>query len=149
MEKKDKVFKNLFYVKFLGVLMKKGKKTKAKKILDTVLLKVSKKTKIPTNLVLYRVFYRLTTFVEVRRIHSRRSSFYVPFNVSFSRRVFLALKWIMLAVKMDKRKVNSVNKISVELFRVIKNLSTSESLRLKSLNNSQAFANKANIHFRW
>ena len=43
MEKKDKVFKNLFYVKFLGVLMKKGKKTKAKKILDTVLLKVSKK----------------------------------------------------------------------------------------------------------
>jgi ribosomal protein S7 len=73
----------------------------------------------------------------------------VPFNVSFSRRVFLALKWIMLAIKMDKRKVSSVNKISVEFFRVIKNLSTSESLRLKSLNNSQAFANKANIHFRW
>lgn len=29
MEKKDKVFKNLFYVKFLGVLMKKGKKNKS------------------------------------------------------------------------------------------------------------------------
>jgi len=62
MEKKDKVFKNLFYVKFLGVLMKKGKKTKAKKILDTVLLKVSKKTKIPTNLVLYRVFLSTNYF---------------------------------------------------------------------------------------
>ena len=30
-KKKDKVFKNLFYVKFLGVLMKKGKKQKLRK----------------------------------------------------------------------------------------------------------------------
>jgi hypothetical protein len=28
-------------------------------------------------------------------------------------------------------------------------LPSSQSLKLKALNNSQAFANKANIHFRW
>ena len=43
MIKKEKNFKNIFYTKFLGILIKKGKKAKAKKILDMVLSKVSKK----------------------------------------------------------------------------------------------------------
>jgi len=57
MIKKEKNFKNIFYTKFLGILIKKGKKAKAKKILDMVLSKVSKKTKLTTNFVLYRVFF--------------------------------------------------------------------------------------------
>ena len=65
MVKKDKVLKNLFYVKFLGALTKKGKKMKAKKILDAALLKVSIKTKLPSNFLLYRVFHTLSTFVEI------------------------------------------------------------------------------------
>ena len=55
MVKKDKILKNLFYAKFLGVLMKKGKKTSAK-ILDNVLVKVSRKTGLSVNLILYKVF---------------------------------------------------------------------------------------------
>ena len=54
MVKKDKILKNLFYAKFLGVLMKKGKKTSAKKILDNVLVKVSRKTGLSVNLILYK-----------------------------------------------------------------------------------------------
>ena len=149
MLKKEKVFKNLLYVKFLGVLMKKGKKTKAKKILDFVLLKVSKEVKIPVNLILYKIFFNLNTFVEIRRVRSRRSSHFVPFNISFSRRLHLVLKWILMAVRSDKRRVGLVNKLSVEIFRIVTNLPSSQSLKLKGLNNSQAFANKANIHFRW
>jgi small subunit ribosomal protein S7 len=149
MVKKDKILKNLFYVKFLGVLMKKGKKTIAKKILDNVLVKVSRKTGLSINLILYKVFFKLNTFVEIRRIRFRRSSYIVPFSIPFSRRIFLVLKWIFLSIKFDKRKIGSVNKLSVEIFKILKNLPSSQSLKLKALNNSQAFANKANIHFRW
>ena len=149
MVKKDKILKNLFYAKFLGVLMKKGKKTSAKKILDNVLVKVSRKTGLSVNLILYKVFFKLNTFVEIRRIRFRRSSYIVPFSVPFSRRIFLILKWIFLSIKLDKRKIGSVNKLSVEIFKILKNLPSSQSLKLKALNNSQAFANKANIHFRW
>ena len=149
MLKKSKVLKNVFYKKFLGILIKKGKKTKAKKILDAVFLKVSKKTKMPVNLVLYQVFFNLSTFVEVRRVYSRRSSYLVPFNISFSRRLHLVLKWILMAIRFDTRRVGLVSKLSVEIFRVVKNMPSSQSLKLKGLNNSQAFANKANIHFRW
>ena len=149
MIKKDKILKNLFYAKFLGVLMKKGKKTSAKRILDNVLVKVSRKTGLPVNLILYKVFFKLNTFVEIRRIRFRRSSYIVPFSIPFSRRIFLVLKWIFLSLKFDKRKIGSVNKLSIEIFRILKNLPSSQSLKLKTLNNSQAFANKANIHFRW
>ena len=99
MVKKDKILKNLFYAKFLGVLMKKGKKTSAKKILDNVLVKVSRKTGLPVNLILYKVFFKLNTFVEIRRIRFRRSSYIVPFSIPFSRRIFLVLKWIFLSLK--------------------------------------------------
>ena len=149
MIKKDKILKNLFYAKFLGVLMKKGKKTSAKRILDNVLVKVSRKTGLSVNLILYKVFFKLYTFVEIRRIRFSRSSYIVPFSIPFSRRIFLILKWIFLSIKLDKRKIGSVNKLSVEIFKILKNLPSSQSLKLKALNNSQAFANKANIHFRW
>jgi ribosomal protein S7 len=148
MKTKSKSFNNLFYSKFLGVLLKKGKKTKAKKILDTVLLKVSKSTKLSIHLVLYRVFFNLNTFVEVRRVRVKRRSFLVPFNVSFSRRISLMLKWILLTVRNDSRRTSTINKLSIEIFKIVKNLPCN-SIKLKKLNDSQAFSNKANIHFRW
>ena len=132
----------------MGVLLKKGKKTKAKKILDTVLLKVSKSTKLSIHLVLYRVFFNLNTFVEVRRVRVKRRSFLVPFNVSFSRRISLMLKWILLTVRNDSRRTSTINKLSIEIFKIVKNLPCN-SIKLKKLNDSQAFSNKANIHFRW
>ena len=148
MIKKEKNFKNIFYTKFLGILIKTGKKAKAKKILDMVLSKVSKKTKLTTNFVLYRVFFNLNTFVEIRRIRSRRRSYLVPFNIKFSRRIFLILKWVLLAVKADVRKISIIDKLALEIYKIVNNLSCT-SLKLKELNNAQAFSNKANIHFRW
>ena len=143
------VKKKIFYTKFLGFLMKKGKKLKTKKFIDKIIVKVAKKTKIPVNFVLNSVFLKLNTFVEIRKICSRRSFHLVPFNISFSRRSFLVLKWLILSVKEEKKKVSLVNKFVVEIFKVLKNSPQSRALKLKSLNNLQAFANKANIHFRW
>jgi len=45
--------------------------------------------------------------------------------------------------------VSLVNKFVVEILKILKNSPQSRALKLKSLNNLQAFANKANIHFRW
>jgi len=57
MKKHKKNLKNLFYDKFLGVLTKRGKKSKAKKIVDLVLLKLSKYLKTSSSLILYRLFF--------------------------------------------------------------------------------------------
>ena len=94
------------------------------------------------------MFFNLNTFVEVRRVRVKRRSFLVPFNVSFSRRISLMLKWILLTVRNDSRRTSTINKLSIEIFKIVKNLPCN-SIKLKKLNDSQAFSNKANIHFRW
>lgn len=145
---KKKLKKNLFYNKFLGVLIKKGKKSKAKKILDSVFFKISKITKLSSNLILYRIFLNLNTFVEIRRVRSKAQKNLIPFPISYSRRIFLILKWILFAVSKDKRRISLTNKLFFEIFKIIHRI-PSESLNLKNLNNLQAYSNKANIHFRW
>jgi ribosomal protein S7 len=148
MQKQKNLSKNLLYRKFLGILIKKGKVTKAKKILDTSLFTVSKKLKMPINSVLTKVFYKLNTFVETKKITAKRKTNIVPFPISFSRRIYLILKWILLAVQLNKSRVPMNSKLSVELYKVVKNM-PSDALRAKKQNNSQAYLNKSNIHFRW
>jgi len=145
---KKNLKKNLFYSKFLGILIKKGRVTKAKNILDLTLVKVSKATKLSFNEILFVIFYNLNTSVEIRKVRSKRQTNYVPFPVSYSRRVFLILKWILTAISKDKRRVPFVNKLFLEIFKIVKNL-PSESLNIKVANNSQAYSNRSNIHFRW
>ncbi len=141
-------FNNLIYNKFLGALTKNGKKAVVKKILDTALKNVSKKTKKSINLILYEVIYNLTTKVEIKRVKFRRGSHLIPFLISRSRQIYLALKWIISSIKNDKRKVSTVEKLSVELYRIVKKI-PSGSLTAKNLNNSQAYLNRSNAHFRW
>ena len=145
---KKKKFSNYIYNKFLGILLKKGKKSKVKKILDTVLVNVSKKTKKSINYILYSIIYNLSTRIEIKKVKLRRGSFYVPFLISNSRQIYLIFKWIITSIQNDKRKISTVKKLSVEIFRIITKL-PSGSLNAKNFNNSQAYLNRSNTHFRW
>jgi small subunit ribosomal protein S7 len=146
--KKKISYKNFIYNKFLGILIKKGKKSTAKKILDTVLKNVSKKTKKSINLILYKIISNLTTKIEIKRVKFRGGSHLIPFSISRSRQIYLALKWILLSIKIDKRKKSVTEKLSIEIFRII-NKMPSEALNAKTFNNSQAYLNRSNAHFRW
>lgn len=141
-------FNNKIYNKFLGTLIKKGKKSKVKKIFDFALKKVAKKTKKSINFLLYETIRNLTTRVELKRVKFRRSSHLIPFLISRSRQIYLALRWILSAVKTDKKKTSLSNKLSIEIFKIVNHVSCA-SLNAKLLNNSQAYLNRSNTHFRW
>jgi len=145
---KKKIKQNLFYSKFLGALIKKGGITKAKNILNLVLFKISKATKFSFSQTLSIVFLSLNTFIEIRKVRSKRQTNYVPFPVSYSRRIFLTLKWILIAVSKDKRRVPFANKLFLEIFKIVNKL-PSEAVNIKIANNLQAYSNRSNIHFRW
>ena len=147
-QKKKKIFSNFVYNKFLGILLKKGKKAKIKKILDTALTNVSKKIRKPINYILYRVIYNLITRIEIKKVTFRNGSFLIPFLISYSRQIYLVLKWIVASIQQDKRKISSVKKLSVEIFRIVMKLPCG-SLKAKNFNNSQAYSNRSNTHFRW
>ena len=136
------------YSKFLGFLIKKGNKIGAKKVINDAFLKVSKETGFSMHQLLLKLFLKLNSFVEVKRVRIRRSSHLVPFSITLKRRSYLIIKWLMQAVQEDKRKVSMSDKLYVEISNTIGN-TPSRSLKIRNLNVSQALANRSNIHFRW
>lgn len=139
--------KNL-YDKFLGFLVKKGNKISAKHLLNEAFFKVSKKTGLSLSRILLKLFLKLNSFVEVKRIRVRRSSHLVPFSIRLKRRYYLTIKWLLQAVKEDTRKVSMSEKLFLEIANTIKKV-PSRSVKLRNLNISQALANRSNIHYRW
>jgi ribosomal protein S7 len=140
--------KNFYlYEMFLGFLTKKGHKIHAQKILNSTFKKVSKKTGFSFNKIFLNIFLKLNTFVEVKKVKVRRSSYFVPFPIKFKRRIYLMLKWIMLAVKQNKKKISLTEKLAFEITNIIKGY-RSKSLKLRQDNLSFAFRNRSNSHYR-
>lgn len=80
------------YLKLLGFLIKKGKKKIAKDILDKALILVSKETRVAPVLVLLKVFSKLNTFIEIKKVNFRKRSHIVPFVIDYERRTYLITK---------------------------------------------------------
>jgi ribosomal protein S7 len=139
--------KSLYY-KFLGFLIKKGSKNSAKKTLDSAFLTVSKKTGLSLQSLILQVFFKLNSFVEVRKVRVKRSSHVVPFSIGLKRRSYLIIKWLALAASEDKRKVSLSEKLADEVLTLVKG-SASKSLKLKEITLAQALVNRSNAHFRW
>lgn len=145
-----KAIKNNLYNKFVGLLNKKGLKIKAKYILDRALLLTSKKMPVSTNTILITIFLKLHTFIEVKSVKIKRRVVFVPFYINYKRRIYLIIKWILLAVKRDTRKVPLFQKLSFEFVKLLakKNLK-SYTLELKKQNVDLALKNRSNTHYRW
>jgi len=136
------------YINFLGFLTKNGNKLVAKKIIDNAFLTASQYLSIPLHLVLIKVFFKLNSFVETKKVRIKRTTHTVPFGITFKRRSYLILKWLMEVVKEDSRKISTSKKLSFELINILKDKS-SKSVLKKNLNINQAIANRSNIHYRW
>jgi ribosomal protein S7 len=136
------------YKKLLGFLIKKGNIFKAKKVLDSTFLIVSKKTEFSTHAAIVALFRKLNSFVEVKRVRVRRRFVLVPFPICSKRRSYLIVKWIMYATRRVKRRCPFSEKLARELISILKG-SPSGTTRLRQANFSIALANRSNTHFRW
>jgi len=135
------------YNQFLGFLIKNGNKNGAKRVLDQAFFKLSKKVNLSTDRILLKIFIKLNSFVEVKKIRSRRSTHIVPFPITFKRRYYLAFKWLMLSINEDKRKISSSEKIYTEVLNLLTKKS-SNSINKKEINLSLSLKNRSNIHYR-
>ena len=142
-----KKHKNL-YNNFLGFLIKKGNKIGAKNILTTAFLMVSKKTGYSLQTLILKIFLKLNSFVEVKKVRVGRRSLLVPFSITLKRRSYLIVKWLMQAIKEDNKKIPLSVRLAGEITAVISG-SVSKSRKLRDFNISQAMANRSNIHYRW
>lgn len=150
MKKKTLILKNNnLYYKFLGVLIKKGNKNAAKKILDKTFLKLSLKHNKSFCKLLLQIFIKLNSFVEVKSVRVRRASHLVPFSINLKRRSYLILKWLTTAIKEEDTQQNSmIEKLYLEVNNLIQN-TQSKALKKKKQNTLNAVKNRSNLHFRW
>ena len=72
--------KNL-YKKIVNFFIKDGNKVKANKIVCLAFSKISKKTGLSFNEILSKLFSKLNSFVEIKKIRVRRGFHMVPFPI--------------------------------------------------------------------
>lgn len=136
------------YDKFLGFLIKRGKKKKAHNILIFSFFKICLFLNKPLNFVLVRFFQLLNTYVETRTLRIRRQSFIVPFPISVERRVHLISHWLLESIKSNKSLKAYWYKFAEELLLVYQE-KQSKTVELKDSNIALANINRSNIHYRW
>lgn len=148
-QKKRLKFKSInLYNKFIGFLTKKGNRTTSKYILDKTLELVSKKVKKSPKVILLLLFLKLNVYIEIKKVKIRNRSYTIPFSLSLKRRSYLIIKWILASTKQNKKKDSFINRLAFEIVHTL-TTSKSKTLLLKKINNSQAFLNRSNSHFRW
>lgn len=136
------------YKNFISFIFKAGKKHIWEKIIANIFLLIHKNLKISQNIILLKVFLRLYSKVEIKKIKTRKKTALVPVFVSMRRRFFLALKWLLFAVNTNKLQISLKEKLFLEIFKLIANKSC-ESVKQLEKNNETAYLNRANFHYRW
>ena len=136
------------YTKFLNHFLKKGKKKIIRKKIETVFFRLSKEFLLSYSAFLLKVFKRLKTFVEIKRIKKRRRVFLVPIALKRQRRVFLSLKWLSISLFSNKSYISFFEKLYLELRKIFLNHNC-QTFSLLRKNNKQATQNRINLHYRW
>ena len=136
------------YNKFISFVFKVGKKAIWEKSFSLILSTLSAKLFYSKSFLLSKIFVRLFTRVELRKVKSRKRISFIPFFINIRRSLFLSLKWIFLSSISNNSNTSFKNKLYLELFQIL-TLKSCSSLKKLEENNKNAFKNRSNIHFRW
>jgi ribosomal protein S7 len=136
------------YKNFICFIFKSGKKHIWEKIISDLFLLIKKNLKFSQNIILLKIFLRLYSKIEIKKIKTRRKVALVPVFISVRRRFLLALKWLLFAVNQNKLQVSLKEKLFLEIFKLTKNKSC-DSLKHLDLNTQNVYLNRANFHYRW
>ena len=136
------------YKNFISFIFKSGKKHIWEKIISDIFLLIKKNLKISQNIILLKIFLRLYSKIEIKKIKTRKKIALVPVFISVRRRFFLALKWLLVSVNKNKLQISLKEKLFLEIFKLTNNKSC-ESLKQLELNNENVYLNRANFHYRW
>ena len=141
----DPVFNDLVVTKFVNNLMVSGKKSIAEKIFYSSLEIIESKTKKDEGLAIFKK--ALDNVAPVLEVKSKRiggATYQVPVEVSKSRRMAMAMRWIIQYSKTRKGKSMS-DRLASELIAAANN--EGSSIKKKEDTHKMAEANKAFAHF--
>lgn len=149
MVQKRKQYKRSLYNSLVNSFILKGKKKTAKTIIDNTMLNLCRSLNTSIIRLLFSVYFKLDSFIEIKQVKIKRRTYTIPFAVSYIRRIYLILKKIKGATKSDKRKIPTSEKLKSELNNVLSASSNSKAIKLLKSNQVLVRSSQANTHFRW
>ncbi|MFQ5722174.1 MAG: 30S ribosomal protein S7 [Candidatus Aminicenantales bacterium] len=142
----DPVYNNVTVAKFINYVMRRGKKTIARKIVYGAFDILKEKTKKEPLEVFEQALENASPVMEVKPKRIGGATYQVPREVRGERRITLAMRWIIQATRAKKGKPTR-QKLAEELVDAANN--TGWAVKKKENTHRMAEANRAFAHFRW
>ncbi len=145
--KPDPVYDSAAIEKFINYIMKKGKKSIARKIMYRTMEIIKTKTKTANPLEVFeKAIKNSSPLLEVRSRRIGGANYQVPREVRPERKIALSFRWILEASRTKKGSAMEV-KLADEIIAA----SNNEGAAVKKKENvhKMAEANKAFAHFTW
>jgi small subunit ribosomal protein S7 len=144
----DPKYNSTLVTEFIGIVMKRGKKTVAEKIVYTAIEAISKKIEGDESPVekFEKALDCVKPQVEVKSRRVGGSTYQVPIEVAPKRAKALAMRWMVDSAK--KRSEHTMSqRLGNELAQAVKGEGNAVRKRVEV--HKMAEANKAFAHFRW
>jgi small subunit ribosomal protein S7 len=145
----DPKFGSEMLAKFMNMVMERGKKSAAEKIVYGAIDRISERTNRPADQALQVLQQALDNVKPAVEVKSRRvggATYQVPVEVRTSRRQTLAMRWVIESARARSEK-SMAQRLANELLEASENRGAA--VRKREDTHRMAEANKAFAHYRW
>lgn len=140
----DHKFQDVIVAKLINYVMKNGKKTVAERVVYDAFDIISEKTKQSPLEVFETAMKNVTPSIEVKSRRVGGANYQIPIPVRGERRVTLALRWILTAVRSKSGK-RVAERLAAEIIAASNN--EGDAIKKKADVQRMAEANRAFAHF--
>ncbi len=142
----DPKYREVLVVKFINLLMRKGKKSLAEQIFYSALEIMGEKTKDEPLKVFKQAMENVKPVLEVKARRVGGATYQVPVEVRPDRRTSLAIRWIIQYAK-ERSEKSMQERLAAEFLDAANNRGAS--VKKREDTHRMAEANKAFAHYRW
>ena len=142
----DPKFGSRLITKFVNIMMIRGKKSTAERIMYDALTSVEDRSKQEALKMFKQAIENVKPAVEVKSRRVGGSTYQVPVEVRPDRRTSLAMRWMIGAARRRPER-SMADKLAAELLDAANNRGTA--VKKREDTHKMAEANKAFAHYRW
>ncbi len=142
----DPKYKSAMVSRFMNIIMKEGKKSKAEHIVYRCFDILAEKTGKPALDVFQKALDNARPLLEIKPRRIGGATYQVPIEVRSERGISIAMRWIRNFARVKKGKPMEI-KLADELLDAFKG--EGSAIKKKEDTHKMAEANKAFAHYRW
>ncbi len=142
----DPKYGSRLVAKFVNIMMIRGKKSTAERIMYDALISIEDRSKQDALKMFKSAIDNVKPAVEVKSRRVGGSTYQVPVEVRPDRRTSLAMRWVIGAARRGAER-SMADKLAAELLDAASNRGTA--VKKREDTHKMAEANKAFAHYRW